>query len=661
MSQPMRMNTFSGIVPKLPATLLPGDAATVAQNCDFGYGELRNTNDGVQLSTLSNAAQSIYTEDGLLFFSWPSDVNAARSPIAADPYNRLYYSNGSDFRVASRDLMTTTGGVPAASYRVGVPRPTVAPVLAATPAPDPTTGTTFTAQFFYESGGVKYQEQAVTLTQVTVGKEWTFPLPSAQSSTPAGANPQIELTGKNSGGTTTFDIYTQTSTFTGTSANAADWTLSLTAPTSGNTYTLDLTASAQQGANQQTVAFCYTYVNLYGEEGPPSDPTLVTHEIGLEIDVTVKLDTFSADYCPISSIRIYKTPEGSSVANYFYSGSVPILALGGGPTWVFQDTTPSSSLAEQLASTGYYAPPANLVGVMALPNGILAGWVDNALYFCVAYKPWAWNPAFELTFPNRIVGAMPMGSGMVLNTTAQPYVVSGTTPDAMTAAPLNISQAGISKWAIANVNGQVMYASHEGIVVVVGVMGSLAYSDRFFTRDVWKTKFGAGFATMRFANWDGRLVVYSTNNAFTPFMLRFDETGGTMTELPNFAPACTFISPITDGLYYVIGTNAYQFNGGNPLTANWMSREAVLPGTANFGVAQVIATGTWTVSLYTVDDDPATGNMVTTLRYQRTVTGSKNFKLPSGFRSRRFQLGVSGTGRFQEFRMADTFRTLAVI
>lgn len=656
MAPPLKLNTFSGIVPKVPAALLAETNATVSQNCDFGYGELRNTNDGLALSPLANAAQSIYTEDGLLFFSWPSDVDAARSPIAADTYNRLYYSNGSDFRVASRDLMTNTGGPPAASYRVGVPRPTVAPTLVATPAPDPTTGTTFVANFFYEYNGVKYQVVVVPLTVVTVGEQWTFTLPSKQSGTPSSATPQIELVGTNSTGATTFDIYTQASSFTGTSDNAADWTLALTAPNSGSTYTLNLSASAQQGANQQTVAFCYTYVNAYGEEGPPSDPTLVTHEIGLEIDVTVTLDTFSADYCPITEIRVYKTPEGSSVASYFYSGSVSILALGGGPTWVFKDTTPSANLAEQLASTGYYAPPANLVGVMSLPNGILAGWVDNALYFCVAYKPWAWNPAYELTFPNRIVGAMPMGSGLVLSTVAKPYVVSGVTPDAMTAAPLNITQAGISKWSLANVNGQVMFATQQGIVVVVGVMGSLAYSDRFFTRDVWKQRYAAGFATMRFANWDGRLVVYSSTNAFTPFMLRFDETGGTMTELPNFTAACTFISPITDGLYYTIGTNVYQFNGGTGLTATWKSREQVVSGTVNYGACEVLCTGTWVVTLFSDNEDG-----VLVQRYQKTVTGNQRFKLPGGYRSRRYELQLSGSGAFREFRAAESFRTLVQI
>jgi hypothetical protein len=648
---PLKLTQFSGIIPKLPSSLLPQDAATVAQNCDFGYGELRNTNGGNLLTNLSNAAQSLYTEDGLVFFSWPTDVNAARSPIAADPHLRLYYTTGSDFRVTTRDQMSTTGGQPASSYRVGVPRPTVAPVLSAVGAPDPTSGTTFTAQMFYESNGVKYQPQDIPLTNVTPGVTWNFTPTSIEAGTPSTASLQIELIGKDGSNNTTFDLFTQSSSFTGTTTNAADWNLSLTAPASGSVYTMTLAASPQQGANQETVAFVYTYVNLYGEEGPPSDPTLITHQIGLEIDATVKLDTFGSDYCPIASINVYKTPTGSSVASYFYSGSVP--ALSGGPTWVFHDTTTAAQLGEQLLSTGYYPPPPTAIGVMQLPNGILAAWLDNALYFCVAYKPWAWNPAFEVTFPNRIVGAMPMGSGMVLNTTAQPYVVSGTTPDAMTSAPLNITHAGVSKWAIANVNGQVMYASHEGIVMVLGVFGDMTMSDRFFTRDVWKQKYAAGLSKMRFAHWDGRLIVYAADGSFTAFMLRFEETGGTMTELPGFQPACHFISPISDGMYYVSGTSIYDFNAGAASTANWQSREVVLPGTVNYGACEVLCTGSWTVTLFSDNED---GVMVQ--RWQRTVTGDQRFKPISGYRSRRYQIQFQGTGRLREFRIGESFRTL---
>lgn len=95
-----KFNIFSGLRPKLPESLLTNGAATIAQNCDFAYGELRNVKGGFGLLTLSNAASSIYTEDGLSFYSWTTDVNAVRSPMVSDKFNRLYYTGDGAMRVA---------------------------------------------------------------------------------------------------------------------------------------------------------------------------------------------------------------------------------------------------------------------------------------------------------------------------------------------------------------------------------------------------------------------------------------------------------------------------------------------------------------------------------------------------------------------------------
>lgn len=661
MAAPISMKTFSGLIPKWPSSLLPATNATVAQNCEFSYGELQATNDGLQVSTLAAAAQSIYTDDGLAFFSWPGDVNAARSPIAQDQWNRLYFTDGVSFQVASRNLMSATGGAPSASYWVGVPRPTVAPTLNATASPT-LAAQTWTAQFFYESGGIKYQAEAIPLTLVTSDDAnekytWSLTVPTMQSGTPSGAAPEIELIGTNTAtGVQEFDNYTTGSSFSGALANNADWVVVMTS-TGATTATIEIEPSLQQGANQTTDAYVYTYVNNYGEEGPPSDPTLVTHDIGLEVSATCTLDALTGNYCPLNEIRIYRTPDSSSVASYFYVGSIFPTVTGGGPTFTYSDTVLAADLGEELASTNYYAPPQALVGVTALPNGILCGWLDNALYFCEAYMPWAWNPAAVLTFPNKIVGMLAIGSGLVVSTTAKPYVVSGVSPDAMSAAEMNISLAGVSKWSMVNVGGQAMYATHEGIMVVVGLFGSMTYSDRFFTRDKWRQLYANGLSQMRFAAWDGRLIAYSANQSFTPFMLRFDDTtGGDMTELPDFDPSCHFVSPISDDLYYVVGANVYAFNGGAALTANWQSREAVLPGTMNPGAYEVLCTGNWTVTLYSDDEDG-----VMQQRWQNTFTGNVRAKLPSGYRSRRFEVQLQGSGRFRELRIAETMRQLAQV
>lgn len=658
-TQPIVLRQFNGIRPRVPAGLLGPNDATTAEQCDLGYGDLRNTHNGVQVAQLAIASESIYTDDGIEFFSWPGDVNAARSPIAQDLYNRLYYTNGTAFSVTSRDQMETWGGQPMTSFLVGVPRPTVAPSLSAVPSPQPA-NENWTASFFYESAGTKYQAANVALTAGTVAQTWTFPVPAIASDTPGSAVPQVELIGMNSStGVQEFDAYSSTSSFTGSTPNAADWTLTLTI--SGTTGTLTLAASSQQGANQETLAYVYTYVNDYEEEGPPSDATLVTHEIGLEVDVTVTLDEsiLAAGYNPIGEIRVYRTPSGSSTANYFYAGSIyPTYSLTSDPTtFVLKDTVLSADLGEELASNNYYPPPPGLVGLGSLPNGILYGWLDNALYFCNAYMPWAWNPANVLTFPNAIVGALPIGGGLVISTTASPFVVSGLTPDAMSAAALNISQSGISKWSFANVGGQAMYASQEGIVVIQGVFGSLEYSDRFFTRDVWKQRYSAGFAHMRFAAWDGRLVVWSDNDSFTPFMIRFEEAGGQMTDLPGFSAQGSFVSPITDGFYYLIGDTVYDFNEGDPQTAIWTSREMVLPHPTNFGAAEVICTGQWVFTLYADNDDG-----VFVQRFQTELNaGGTRFRLPGGYKSRRWQVSLIGSGELTELRIAESMRELGDI
>lgn len=665
MSQPIVMRQFGGIRPRTPAALLSDPDGTTSQNCDHAYGELRNANDGFQVSQLAIASQSIYTEDGLLFYSWPGDVDAARSPIAQDPHDRLYYTTGTMFAVTNRDDMLPFGGGPMVNWLVGVPRPTVAPTLAVTAAPTPD-NQNWQCVFFYESAGTKYQATNVTLTATTLDASsssgttnaWTFTIPDMASGTPATAVPQVELIGINS--TTNaqeFDEYSSSSSFVGTLQNAADWAVTLTI--SGTTGTVDLAPSAQQGANQETVAYTYTYVNAYGEEGPPADPALATHEIGYEIDVTITLDesVLTAGYMQITEIRVYRTPSGSTVASYFYVGSIyPNYSSPSGPQYTFNDTVASGDLGEELSSTNYYPPPQNLVGLNSLPNGILYGWVDNALYFSNAYQPWAWNPANVLTFPNRIVGSLPMGEGLVMSTTAKPYVIAGSTPDAMSAAPLNISLAGVSKWSFANVGGLAMFATQEGIVVIEGAMGSMGYSDRFFTRDVWRQKYQAGFAQMRFAEWDGRLVVWAADGSFTPFMLRFEGMSGTMTELPNFNGAGSFINPLNDSFYYTNGKSVLQFNTGVPLQSSWQSRIIIQQGPANYGAFEAMCDGEWVLTIYADDE-----NGVMVKRFQTTLTGNVRDRLPSGYKSRRWQIALQGVGTFRELRIADSMRDLGVI
>lgn len=651
-----KLNLFSGLRPRLPESLLPEGAATVAQNCDFAYGELRNTKGGFAAFTMSNIARSIYTEDGLLFYSWERDVNAVRSPLASDQYNRLYYTGDSGFKVTNRLGMRTTGGVPSSSYLVGVPRPSTKPVLTVQQPKQVTASTaTIAFKFHWEYGGVKYQEQGVSPTAVN-NTQYKFTPPTKDAATPTTAFPVLRMTATwKADNAQVFDLYTENSSFDSTGGL---YSLSMSKDASGGTNTATLTTGIKE-EDKEARAYVYVYRNIYDEQGPPSDPALVTTSPVIDVNVVVAKDAVGS-YAPIKQIDIYRTPTGSTIADYFYVGSVNVLSNSG--TFQFTDNVKAELLNEVLASTDWYPPDQGLVGLMQLPNGILCAWKGNELHFSEAYKPWAWPPKYVKTLLNAVVGGIAHGSGAVVTTTGYPYMVSGVSPDAMTATKINVNQAGVSKWSIAVVDGAVMYGSNDGLVALTGATASLVQSQKFFTREVWRKAYGIGMSTMRFAVWDGRLVVFSSGAAFTPFMIRFDEADGTLTDLPNFAAQCAFISQLSDQFYYAAGVTLYQFNGGAALPAVWQSRETVLPRPVNFGVAQALIDGAWSIEFWAYVQNATTKAFEWQLKHtQALATGLVNFRLPSGYESDRYRLKISGTGRFRELRVAQTARELATL
>jgi len=651
-----KLNIFSGIRPRMPESLLPEGAATIAQNCDFAYGELRNTKGGFYFGNLSNNAQSIYTDDGLTFYSWERDVNAVRSPLANDAYNRLYYTGDSGFKVTNRLGTRSNGGIPGSSYLVGVPRPTVAPKLAANQVKQVTSANAnITFSFHWEYGGVKYQENNADLASVSAS-QYRFTPPARATATPEMAFPVIRMIAFwKDDYSQAFDIYTDNSSFKGT---GGFYSLSMAKDAGADTYTVTLTGSIKE-ADKETRAYVYVYRNTYDEQGPPSAPAIVTTATSIDVNVTVTKDAIGS-YAPIKQIDIYRTPTGSTIAEYFYVGSVNVLNQSG--TFTFADNVKAEMLNEQLESTEWYPPDQALVGLMTLPNGIMCAWKGNELQFSEAYKPWAWPPSYVKPLLNTIVGGITHGSGAVITTTGYPYIVSGVSPDSMTANKINVNQAGVSKWSIAVVDGAVMYASNDGLVTLNGASASLVQGQRFFTREVWRQAYSAGMSTMRFAVWDGRLVVFSSIAAFTPFMIRFDEADGMMTDLPAFYANCAFISQLSDQFYYVFNYGLNQFNGGSPASATWQSRETVLQRPVNFGIAQALIEGSWSLEFWAYVKNVTTGAFEYQLKHtQALTTGLINFRLPSGYESDRYRLKISGTGRFRELRVAQTARELSTI
>jgi hypothetical protein len=680
----IKLARFAGLLPRVPDTLLPPVNATTAHNCDFAYGELRSAAADVPEHALAASAASIYTDDGNLFYSWPTDVNAVRSPMANDLFNRLYYTTTGDFRVASRANMSTAGGPPPTSHRVGVPRPAAAPSVTlatseatANPANAATNagvlpvymhGTQSTNSTGFEYHAHAGQGPMVAAAHITLPAPGSVAVVVAWQSLSfnPGDNFNVRVEVSADGATVLAQSasglagYNESRMTTGAvTLGAGEHTFQLSF---GNDWTkgwwylgqwsLTLIPVKMEGETlaeadppeDVTRAYVWTMVNAFGEEGPPSPPAMFTFPLGA-VDVSLPYAAIDAEYVPIKELRIYRTPDSSSIAEYFYVGKIDVLDVPAG-TLTFRDDVAAAELNESLASMNYYAPDPALVGLTQLPNGILMAWKGNEMHFSDAYKPWSWPPQYRLTFGDyNVVGAIAVGAAALVTTTGKPFVVAGVSPDSMTYSVLNTQQAGASKWALADLGGQIVYASHDGIVAFDGGLPSMAMSEIYFTRDVWRAKYGPGLASMRFAVWDGRLIVYSAENAFTPFMLGLDEARGAMTELPNLRAQCSFVSPVADQCFIVNGASLVRLAGGPLLTARWISRTFIMLRPCNFSVAQAVCSGSWTVEFY------ADGVLKHT---QTALNGNETFRLPSGFLSDRWQVAIYGTGTFRELRVAET-------
>lgn len=661
------IRSFTGEFPRLPAHLLPENAASYADKCDFAHGELRPLKRVSLLETMVNTVLGLYTEDGLNFLTWNVDANAVRGPVLEDEFFRVYYTTPSGFRVTQRTQAVPTGGPPASSWKVGVPKPTSAPtssIGAAATLPD---GVVLSWKFFYEANGTRYQEQTITPTTVTLGREYTFTAPDidvldraedtddaplvdtivsetaeAFKATPDNAIPVVEITGTLPSGTQAFKVYSTNSTFAENNDNGEinGLTVSLSANPGGVT-----TVRFDYGQGfQQTRAFVYTSVNLWNEESAPSEPLLVTYDI-MQVPTLTLPAVVTTDFVPVTRYRVYGSVSANT-GDTDYQLVGEISTSGGSET--FEVTTKPSSWGRLLETIGHEAPSQSLIGLVALPNGILCASKGNELHFCESYKPWAWNPENVIALQYGIKGKVVSGSSMVVTTTANPYIVSGSLPESMLERKLEAIQAGASKNGICDCGGFVVYVSNDGLVTVTGGQASLEMGQRFFTREDWRARYNAAaLEVMRLAFHDGCLIGYTPSSG--SFVIRFDEAAGSMTQLSYLASPAGFMLPQTDSLYIAIGATINQFGAGTALEADWRSKEFISATPVNYGAIQVVGSGS---IIITVIADDVTVKIL-------SFTGNTVARLPAGFKARKWKVEVLTTGTVKEIYLAPTMAALA--
>lgn len=354
------------------------------------------------------------------------------------------------------------------------------------------------------------------------------------------------------------------------------------------------TLSAAGGtAPTETRSYIYTYVSTFGavqEESAPSPATLVTcNAAGSTVTVSAfgTAPTTSAGY-NITSLRIYRLVTGATTANYFYVGQVTINPATGAASGSFSDTVTVANLGAQLTSLYYTPPPATLQGLIAMPNGILAGFTNNQVWFCEPYLPHAWPVSYMMTVGSPIVGLGVFGQSLVVCTTTQPYLITGSQPGAMTQEKLPVPEPCVSKRSIASDQFGVLYASPNGVVSIApGSAGVI--SRQLFTRDEWQTFVPSSMVGAIYQNM--YMVFYQSGNTKEALVMLRNETPPLITL--DVSASAIFVEPSTAKVY-VLSPTDYQIRELDADTVNnmfyeWRSKKFILPEPTNFSVSKTQA------------------------------------------------------------------------
>ena len=390
----------------------------------------------------------------------------------------------------------------------------------------------------------------------------------------------------------------------GTAPKKTNWALATTSgmgvkPFPNTSYNMGLPAPtvaptlAASTGTAETRAYVYTYVSTFGsvlEESAPSPAasiSLATTSTTVTVSAFGTAPTTAAGY-NVTAIRIYRSVTSASSAQYLYVGQVTVNPATGAASGSFSDTVLAASLGSAIASTYFTPPPATLQGLIAMPNGILAGFTGNQVWFSEPYLPHAWPVSYMMTVGAPIVGLGVFGQTLVVCTTQTPYLITGSQPGAMTQEKVPLPEPCVAKKSITSDQFGVLYASPNGLVSIAPGTQDVI-SRALFTRDEWQAYVPTSLVGVVYQNmYIGFYQVGSTKSALvimrgdTPPLVTLD-----------VASQAVFVARSTAEVFYVSPTDngIYQLDADpvNNTFYEWQSKVFILPEPTNFAVAKVQA------------------------------------------------------------------------
>jgi len=415
-------------------------------------------------------------------------------------------------------------------------------------------------------------------------------------------------------------------------------------------------------------AFVYTYVNRFGEEGPPSNPS---RSIYVSTDGgTVLLSGLAYSNDPdVVAIRIYALINGEYLHIPYSDEVIPETAtttrienfavlndftrtnatFGGVRFFMFDAFFSEETPGIQLVSQTWDQAPEGVKHLADLDNGVLAVADDHNVYLSVPYTWHAFPAVNSYAVEGTIQRIANIGGGFAVMTDRGTEFFFGSQPEAMFQSTVTFPYSIRDPESLMEFENSAIFICDDGIAAVSAEGGSII-TDGWVERENWRRRISLD--ECKTGMYEGRVLVATRNpengdpigycfNLAIQEVTSFDITEETLKSGFFRDRRNNEISYVTDAQGMTL------FNQGGQLVAIWESGDIWIPRNASLN------------SLYVESDEyPVTVKVTPKRQPTRTieVRHQRPRRMPATGRSKSIRVRVESGQQVGRCELASDLR-----
>lgn len=427
--------------------------------------------------------------------------------------------------------------------------------------------------------------------------------------------------------------------------------------------------SVQRTSNVSRVTLLYPHNLGIDDRFKISGCTIASFNItgGIVTDI---IDDYTFEYAQTAA-NVSSTAVAAGTLYHDVSENPPTTTARywGDGSYDFTDDFDSRDLIDILGSDEYDAPPDDLQGLTSIQNNILCGFVGNTVYFSEPGLPHAWPTRYATPVGYDIVALAAIAGSLLVLTKSYPYLISVTDPaSGVSVSRIDVLYPCLNAQSVVTMGYGIVWSTNDGLALFSPSSGAALVTRLLYNNDTWSVDIDP---TTVVAEYYGEN--YFASHSQGSFVFEQDaKVGGFFVDTEPVFTA-SWYNTYTGKLYYVSGTlgDVYEWDDLTQptLTMQWKSKVIITKDMINLGAARVIAdystvTETWDTETATWESALTNWNTADEITFKlwvdkqltftTTVNDSEGFRLPTGYRTDTFEVGVEGNVRVRAIHLAET-------